>query len=84
VQPHQLAEFGKSDALAVARDFLEDRKRPPSDCTPLRWRSSASSSILGSLDCTSRAIAVLRGVAGLSLVFSLVRDFTDQVSTWTR
>src|SRR5438270_300637 len=51
-------------------------KARPSDCTPPRWRSSASSSILGSLDMTSRAIAVLRGLAGFSLVFTLVRDFT--------
>ena len=28
MQADQLAEFGKPDALSVARDFLEDRKRP--------------------------------------------------------
>ncbi len=54
----------------------------PSDCTPPRARSSASSSILGSLVGTSLAIETLptetlRGVAGLSLVFGLVRDFTE-------
>src|SRR5260221_13168247 len=49
----------------------------PSDCTPLRARSSASSSMLGSVDGTRRATDVLRGLAGLSLVFSLVRDVTE-------
>src|SRR5882724_11455529 len=51
-------------------------KARPSDCTPPRARSSASSSILGSLVCTSFAIETLRGGACLSLVFNLVRDFT--------
>jgi hypothetical protein len=74
VQADELAELGKPDALAVARDFLKDRK-----CAPerLNARSSASSSMVGSFDRTSRATAVLRGGAGLSLVFGLVRDFTD-------
>src|SRR5947209_5681040 len=58
-------------------------KARPSDCTPPRWRSSTSSSILGSLEATRRAIAVLRGPAGLSLVFGLVRDFKGSVSTST-
>jgi hypothetical protein len=37
--------------------------------------------MVGALDCTSRATAVLRGLAGFSLGFGLVRDFTDRVST---
>jgi len=37
--------------------------------------------MVGALDCTSRAIAVLRGLAGLSLVFSLGRDVTIRSST---
>src|SRR6266404_8709142 len=56
-------------------------KARPSDCTPPRARSSASSSILGSLDGTSLAIETLpfetlRDVASLSLVFGVVRGFT--------
>src|SRR6476661_8340123 len=57
-------------------------KARPSDCTPPRARSSASSSILGSLVGTSLAIETLpfetlRGGAGLSVVFSLGRGFTE-------
>ena len=52
-------------------------KARPSDCTPPRARSSASSSMLGSLDGTSFAIETLRGGACLSLVFGLVRGFTE-------
>src|SRR5262245_58383349 len=66
-------------------------KARPSDCTPPRARSSASSSMVGSFDCTSRATADLRGVTGLSLTFSpgfsfvlvLVRAFTLLLSALT-
>src|SRR5450759_777423 len=42
-------------------------KARPSDCTPTRWRSSASSSISGCDGSTSRAMA------GFSIVLLLVR-----------
>src|SRR5215813_13811223 len=66
-------------------------KARPSDCTPPRARSSASSSMVGSFDCTSCAIADLRGVSGFSLTFSpvfsfalvLVRAFTLLLSALT-
>ena len=57
-------------------------KARPSDWTPTRCRSSASSSILGSLDCTSRAIVVLRGLEGLSLAFGLARAFIGSGLHW--
>src|SRR6187401_1462359 len=65
-------------------------KARPSDCTPPRARSSASSSMLGSLDGTSRAIETLPfetllDVACLSLVFGLGRGFTGIRSPeWAR
>mgnify|MGYP003694362883 CR=1 FL=1 len=53
VQAHQLAEVRKPDAFAVTRDFLENRKRAPERLHAAALRSSASSSMLGSLDGTS-------------------------------
>src|SRR5580704_15853561 len=52
-------------------------KARPSDCTPPRWRSSASSSISDTFDDTSRAIAALRVLGGLTAAFGLARGFTS-------
>src|ERR1700730_8298198 len=53
-------------------------KARPSDCTPTRCRSSASSSISVCTGCTSLATAVLRGPTGFSLIFSFERGATGQ------
>jgi len=58
VQADQLAEVCKTDALAVTGDFLENREGAPSDWTPTRCRSSASSSISGSVRLYSRPPAL--------------------------
>ena len=61
----------------MTRDFFEDRKGPSE-----RLDADALAIVgvvvdVGLRDGTSRAIVVLRGLAGLSLVFGLVRDFTE-------
>jgi len=45
VQVDQLAQVRQPDAFAVPRDLFEDAKARPSDWTPTRCRSSASSSM---------------------------------------
>ena len=76
VQADQLAQFGKPDAFAVTRDLFEDRKgaaeRLHADPLPVVGVVVD----IGCGGCTSLAIAVLRGAAGFSLVFGLVRAAT--------
>ena len=80
-RPTSLLRSAKPNAFAVARDFLEDRKRAAQrlhaaarallglvvDVGLARWHQPCDRDL---------AVETLRGVAGLSLVFSLVRDFT--------
>ena len=77
-------ESAKVDGLTSAKYFasLGDESSVINN-DGSKYTVNAVSTLTGAFDCTSRATAVLRGVAGFSLGFGLVRDFTDRVSTGT-
>ena len=76
MQANALAEVGKADALAMPRDLFEDCKSAAErlDADPLPVIGVVVD--IACAGCTSLAMAALRRVAGLSLLFGLVRGLT--------